>query len=129
MILGDLCAAKFVDGQWYRAKVERVSGSEATVFYMDFGNRDTIPRTKCGVLPASFSALPAFAKEYALAFMTLPPDVSSWEKIVKSQYYKIFIPGGLCKIRIASVERRPPGSQSQNQRGIQIRHDRIRHSF
>ena len=80
MILGDLCAAKFVDGQWYRAKVERVSGSEATVFYMDFGNRDTIPRTKCGVLPASFSALPAFAKEYALAFMTLPPDVRSLKK-------------------------------------------------
>ena len=72
---GDLCAAKFVDNQWYRAKVEKVSGTEATVLYVDFGNRATIPRTKCGVLPASFSTLPAFAKEYALAFMALPPDV------------------------------------------------------
>ena len=76
LILGDLCAAKFVDDQWYRAKVERLSGTDVIVLYIDFGNRATIPRTKCGVLPASFSALPAFAKEYALAFMSLPPDVS-----------------------------------------------------
>merc|ERR1712156_347010 len=71
---GDLCAAKFVDDQWYRAKVEKLSGTDVIVLYIDFGNRATIPRTKCGVLPASFSALPAFAKEYALAFMSLPPD-------------------------------------------------------
>merc|ERR1712109_231684 len=71
---GDLCAAKFVDDQWYRAKVEKLSGTDVIVLYIDFGNRATIPRTKCGVLPASFSALPVFAKEYALAFMSLPPD-------------------------------------------------------
>ena len=71
----DICAAKFVDDQWYRAKVEKLSGEEATVIYIDFGNKAVIPKAKCAALPASFSALPGFAKEYALAFMTLAPDV------------------------------------------------------
>merc|ERR1719225_2547941 len=71
---GDMCAAKFVDNEWYRVKVEKVTGSDATVLYMDYGNKATIPKAKCGSLPASFSSLPAFAKEYALAFMSLPPD-------------------------------------------------------
>jgi len=71
---GDMCAAKFVDNEWYRVKVEKVTGSDATVLYMDYGNKATIPKAKCGSLPASFSSLPAFAKEYALAFMTLAPD-------------------------------------------------------
>ena len=57
-------------------KVEKVTPTEATVLYMDYGNRATIPKAKCGNLPASFLGLPAFAKEYALAFMTLAPDVS-----------------------------------------------------
>ena len=77
MISGEICAAKFQDGQWYRAKVEKMSGSEATVLYIDYGNRDTIPKAKCAALPASFMSLPAYAKEYALAFMTLAADVSS----------------------------------------------------
>lgn len=71
---GEVCAAKFVDDEWYRVKVEKVTPTEATVLYMDYGNRATIPKAKCGNLPASFLGLPAFAKEYALAFMTLAPD-------------------------------------------------------
>ena len=76
IILGDTCAAKFLDGQWYRAKVLKVSGGEATVLYFDYGNRDTIPKAKCATLPSSFHGLPPFAKEYGVAFLTLAPDVS-----------------------------------------------------
>jgi len=71
---GEVCAAKFVDDEWYRVKVEKVTATEATVLYMDYGNKATISKAKCGNLPASFLGLPAFAKEYVLAFMTLPPD-------------------------------------------------------
>ena len=78
-IAGEVCAAKFVDDEWYRVKVEKVTATEATVLYMDYGNRATIPKAKCGNLPASFLGLPAFAKEYALAFMTLAPDVSFFQ--------------------------------------------------
>lgn len=35
---GELCAAKFSDGEWYRAKVERVVASKVHVLYVDFGN-------------------------------------------------------------------------------------------
>lgn len=35
---GDLCAAKFVDDQWYRAKIEKVSADSVTVYYIDYGN-------------------------------------------------------------------------------------------
>ena len=37
--LGDLCAAKFLDGQWYRGKVLKTSATEATILYIDYGNR------------------------------------------------------------------------------------------
>merc|ERR1739846_59020 len=50
------------------------TATECTVLFMDYGNKATIPKAKCGSLPASFHGLPAFAKEYALAFMTLAPD-------------------------------------------------------
>ena len=43
---GDMCAAKFVDGEWYRAKVEKVAGAEATVLYVDYGNRATISKVE-----------------------------------------------------------------------------------
>ena len=39
---GELCAAKFVDGEWYRAKVEKVKGANVvSVLYIDFGNVST----------------------------------------------------------------------------------------
>lgn len=38
---GDICAAKFtLDDQWYRAKVEKVSGPNVNVMYIDYGNRE-----------------------------------------------------------------------------------------
>ena len=39
IFLGDLCAAKFLDGQWYRGKVLKTSATEATILYIDYGNR------------------------------------------------------------------------------------------
>lgn len=39
---GDLCAAKFIDGQWYRAKIEKVAGGTVSIFYIDYGNVRTV---------------------------------------------------------------------------------------
>lgn len=40
----DLCAAKFSeDNEWYRAKIERVQGSNATILYVDYGNKEVSP--------------------------------------------------------------------------------------
>ena len=36
---GDLCAAKFTDGEWYRARVQKVEAAgKVQVFYIDYGN-------------------------------------------------------------------------------------------
>lgn len=43
---GDLCAAKFSeDEEWYRAKVENVSGAKATIRYIDYGNSEVSEAT------------------------------------------------------------------------------------
>jgi staphylococcal nuclease domain-containing protein 1 len=75
---GELCAAKFEDdGQWYRARVEKVSGSNVCVFYIDYGNRAIVDVSQCAALPSGFSADKPYAHEYALACVQLPKDVST----------------------------------------------------
>jgi len=73
---GDLCAAKFVDNNWYRAKVERVNMKEGTasVLYVDYGNRADIPKSQTASLPGAFTALKHFAHEYSLALCQLARD-------------------------------------------------------
>ncbi|KAG8224358.1 hypothetical protein J437_LFUL004314 [Ladona fulva] len=36
---GELCAAKFVDDLWYRARIEKITDRDAVVMYVDYGNR------------------------------------------------------------------------------------------
>ena len=73
---GDMCAAKFVDDQWYRARIEKVSGSKVSVFYVDYGNRETLDSTRCAALPSSFQTDKPYAHEYGLACAQLPKDAS-----------------------------------------------------
>jgi len=70
----DLCAAKFVDDQWYRAKIEKTGATDAQVLYIDYGNRATVPKTKLGSLPASFHTPGGYAKLYNIALVRLPSD-------------------------------------------------------
>jgi len=65
---GDICGSKFVDGAWYRAKVEKVAGSRVSVFYLDFGNREVTEPTKCALLPPGLDKAPFYAKELVFAF-------------------------------------------------------------
>ncbi|KAF1578773.1 UNVERIFIED_CONTAM: Staphylococcal nuclease domain-containing protein 1, partial [Eudyptes pachyrhynchus] len=74
---GDFCIAKFVDGEWYRARVEKVeSAAKVHIFYIDYGNKETLPATRLAALPPAFSArvLPAQATEYKFAFIQVPQD-------------------------------------------------------
>jgi len=70
----DLCAAKFVDDQWYRAKVEKIGASDVQVLYIDYGNRAQVPKAKLASLPATFQTPGGYAKPYSLALAQLPPD-------------------------------------------------------
>ncbi|XP_031552715.1 staphylococcal nuclease domain-containing protein 1-like [Actinia tenebrosa] len=71
---GDLCAAQFVDDSWYRARIDSIKGKDITVFYVDYGNRETVPSTKLCPLPPAFHGLKPQAKEYFMAFIQLPKD-------------------------------------------------------
>jgi len=87
---GDMCVAKFVDDLWYRARVEKMDKDKnCQVLYVDYGNRETIEATKTAVLPAAFVSLPAQAKEYRLAFVSLPPDEEFSEDAVNELYHTI----------------------------------------
>ncbi|KAJ9587387.1 hypothetical protein L9F63_019088 [Diploptera punctata] len=81
---GDLCAAKFVyDEEWYRARVEKVSGSKVSVFYIDYGNRETLDSSRCAALPSSFQADKPYAHEYGLACALLPTDEEYKEEAIR----------------------------------------------
>uniref|UniRef100_A0A672QRX3 Staphylococcal nuclease domain-containing protein n=1 Tax=Sinocyclocheilus grahami TaxID=75366 RepID=A0A672QRX3_SINGR len=74
---GDFCIAKFADGEWYRARVERVeSPAKVHVFYIDYGNREILSSTRLAALPPAFSTrtLPPQATEYTFAFIQVPQD-------------------------------------------------------
>uniref|UniRef100_A0A1B0FKP8 Staphylococcal nuclease domain-containing protein 1 n=1 Tax=Glossina morsitans morsitans TaxID=37546 RepID=A0A1B0FKP8_GLOMM len=82
---GDLCAAQFsADNQWYRAKIERVQGNNATVLYVDYGNREVVPFNRLAALPSAFSSEKPFATEYALALVQLPQDNEDKEEALRA---------------------------------------------
>uniref|UniRef100_A0A8D0L8Y3 Tudor domain-containing protein n=1 Tax=Sphenodon punctatus TaxID=8508 RepID=A0A8D0L8Y3_SPHPU len=65
----------------YRARVEKVeSSSKVHVFYIDYGNKETLPSTRLAALPPAFSirVLSVQATEYKFAFIQVPQDVSTW---------------------------------------------------
>lgn len=70
----DICAAKFAaDGEWYRAKVEKVQGRKANIFYIDYGNREVVEFSELTFLPDQFQSEPGYAHEYKFALIKMPP--------------------------------------------------------
>ncbi|KAK0395145.1 hypothetical protein QR680_001139 [Steinernema hermaphroditum] len=71
----ELAAAKFSgDKQWHRVRVEGAKAGMADVYYIDFGNRETLPVSEMATLPSRFAAQAPGAHEYQLALVTIPND-------------------------------------------------------
>ncbi|XP_003745502.1 staphylococcal nuclease domain-containing protein 1 [Galendromus occidentalis] len=70
---GDRAAAKFLDGNWYRVKIEKIVKGVAELVYIDYGNRGECEVSKLQPLPAGFNA-PDFAHPCNLAFVKMPKD-------------------------------------------------------
>ncbi|XP_014191613.1 staphylococcal nuclease domain-containing protein 1 [Haplochromis burtoni] len=82
---GDYCIAKFADGEWYRARVEKVeSPAKVHVFYIDYGNREVVSSTRLAPIPPAFSTrtLPVQATEYTFAFIQVPQDEDARADVV-----------------------------------------------
>ncbi|BEI99776.1 hypothetical protein CcaverHIS631_0408190 [Cutaneotrichosporon cavernicola] len=78
---GELVSAKFSeDNTWYRARVKRASGmkKEAHVYFIDYGNEETMPFSRIRPLDQKFKNLPGQAKEARLSFVKLPPRDSEY---------------------------------------------------
>jgi staphylococcal nuclease domain-containing protein 1 len=96
----DLCAAKFSeDEEWYRARVERVQGTNATIKYIDYGNSETVPTTRLAVLPPAFVSDKPYATEYVLAWTKLPVDEDD-----KREAYRAFAGDVLNNTLLLNVE-------------------------
>ncbi|XP_070552424.1 uncharacterized protein [Ptychodera flava] len=70
ILAGQRCAAKYVDGSWYRATVREVKEDEISVFFTDFGNEEKISVSDVKVLEEKFSRLPEQAVECQLHGVT-----------------------------------------------------------
>jgi len=74
--INELVKAQFTaDDNWYRAKVTSVNpNGQFTVFYIDYGNSETIPNTRIQKLDQSFSEtrLAPQAREARLAYIRVP---------------------------------------------------------
>lgn len=76
---GDLCAALFTDGLWYRAKVEKVTNTTVHVNFVDYGNKEATSISRLAALPSTYRSLPFSAHEYGLAFAKPPTDIENVE--------------------------------------------------
>lgn len=102
---GDVCAAKYsVDDQWYRAKVEKVQGSNISIRYIDYGNKETVNSNRLASLPAVYATEKQFATEYSLACVALPRDPEFAELALKYLRDDLFV-GKL----LLNIEYRPQG--------------------
>ncbi|WVF72237.1 hypothetical protein IAT40_007049 [Kwoniella sp. CBS 6097] len=78
---GELVSAKFSeDNQWYRAKVKRSSAikKEAVLYFIDYGNEETLPFSRIRPLDSKFKSLAGQAKEARLSFIKLVPRSSEY---------------------------------------------------
>ncbi|TMS34836.1 hypothetical protein L596_002347 [Steinernema carpocapsae] len=71
----ELAAAKFSqDKQWHRVRVEGAKAGMVDVYYIDFGNRETLPVDQMAALPSKFVTQAPGAQEYQLALVGVPND-------------------------------------------------------
>ncbi|CAH1257949.1 TDRD1 [Branchiostoma lanceolatum] len=77
--VGELCCALWeMDQMWYRAEVvEVVSNSQLKVFFLDYGNTETVTTANTRPIPESFTECPALALHCKLAGVS-PVNSDRW---------------------------------------------------
>lgn len=69
------------DDGWYRAAVKKHSGANVDVYYIDYGNSETLPLSRTKVLHEKFTKLPTQGFHACVKIPT-GVDASSFEKAV-----------------------------------------------
>ncbi|XP_040204461.1 tudor domain-containing protein 15 [Rana temporaria] len=85
---GQLCCALYAkDGHYYRAVITKVHNPEISVYFIDFGNTETVSFYEVKVLLPKFSTLPALAMGCTLAYAFPQDDV--WVKSANDAFKEI----------------------------------------
>ncbi|KAG9466107.1 hypothetical protein GDO78_017214, partial [Eleutherodactylus coqui] len=88
---GQLCCARYaLDGHYYRAMVTEMPSPQISVYFIDFGNTETIPFYDAKVLLSQFTILPALAMCCSLAY-TYPVD-DVWS-MTSNDFFKTTVNG------------------------------------
>ncbi|KAL4236389.1 Tudor domain [Mactra antiquata] len=76
-IVGQTCCVKFSeDGNWYRGKILRITGSKADVEFVDYGNWETTSYENIKSISSDFVSVPPFCLRCSLEGIT--PPSGSW---------------------------------------------------
>ena len=105
--VGSLVMCKFSgDGRWYRAAIEGAAkdGSSYDVFYVDFGNGESVTGDSVRPLPAALASTPPLAQRFQLAYVRVP----AYEKDGGAEAIELLgdvLCQGLCTLRVEETEK------------------------
>ena len=85
--VGAFCVAPYEDGGWYRAQVTGVQGESIGVFYIDYGDSATLPRSSIRSLKPEFSSLPAQAVNCSLKGYSSNQELENFKDLVVEQEF------------------------------------------
>ncbi|KAL5017454.1 hypothetical protein ScPMuIL_007043 [Solemya velum] len=86
--VGGLCAAKYVDDFWYRARITGIMESqEYEVFFLDHGNKEVLTGSSLKCLVGYFGSLPIQAVECAMAGLRSPEG--AWNEEAKEAFKEL----------------------------------------
>ncbi|RUS80335.1 hypothetical protein EGW08_011904 [Elysia chlorotica] len=87
---GSICAAKFSEDEaWYRGVVQSVSNGEALVYFVDYGNTESVPLNLVCRLSPGMKTMPALAAKCCLSGVS--SRNGSWDQAVVDQFEEIVV--------------------------------------
>ena len=86
---GQLCCALYTeDNSWYRAKILEVTDMNARVFFVDYGNQETVSMGTLKQLREKYTQLPCQAVQCSLANVT--PTDGNWSSAACDRFSKLY---------------------------------------
>ncbi|CAG5127804.1 unnamed protein product, partial [Candidula unifasciata] len=86
--VGDVCAALFEDESWYRVRVDNLPGDgTCEIFYLDYGNTETVDITSVRHLPERFQRMSSWALKARLGGVASADD--HWTEEAVQEFKKM----------------------------------------
>ncbi|XP_078612166.1 uncharacterized protein LOC144882311 isoform X2 [Branchiostoma floridae x Branchiostoma japonicum] len=101
IMMGSICCAKFTDGLWYRAEVLSVENNQVTVYFVDYGNTETVDSSDVRKLLPELADLPTQAVHCGLSGLEATSE--TWSCQVKEALEEL-CSGGVVRGVVADME-------------------------